>query len=179
MGKILRSYRDEDKSFNGDDQPVVAVTWYAARAYCHWLSCLQGKEGLYRLPTEMEWEWAAAGREPDGKPRKYPWPNSKGKSTPKLANYGANVGATKPVGRYPEGATPEGLMDMAGNAWEWMENWYDEDKEYRALRGGSWSSPSESLRCAARAFFVPRLLWDFDGFRVVCEFAPSFENLRS
>jgi formylglycine-generating enzyme required for sulfatase activity len=172
-GKELRSYRDEDKSFNGDDQPVVGVSWYAAHAYCIWLSCLQGKEGLYRLPTEKEWEWAAAGREPDGSLREYPWPNSKGEPTPKLANYGNNVGATTPVGRYPEGATPEGLMDMAGNAWEWMENYYDEDKVIRALRGGSWLIQSEFLRCAARDDLVPRGGWSSGGFRVVCEFAPG------
>ncbi|MDQ1355486.1 MAG: hypothetical protein QG657_5796, partial [Acidobacteriota bacterium] len=148
-GNKLRSEKDEDKRFNGEDQPVVGVTWYGARAYCLWLSCLQRKERLYRLPTEKEWDWAAAGREPDGKLRKYPWPNSKGEPTPKLANYGGNVGATTPVGRYPEGATPEGLMDMAGNAWEWMDNLYDKDNKRRAMRGGSWNYRSDYLRCAA------------------------------
>ncbi|HLP47330.1 MAG TPA: SUMF1/EgtB/PvdO family nonheme iron enzyme [Candidatus Deferrimicrobium sp.] len=51
------------------------------------------------------------------------------------SNYGENVGATTPMGRYPEGATPEGLMDMTGNAWEWMNNWYDKDKKRRAMCG--------------------------------------------
>ena len=172
-GKKLRSDYDEDKRLNENDQPVVGVSWYAARAYCSWLSCLQQQEGLYRLPTEKEWEWAAAGREPDGSLRKYPWAKSKGEPNPELANYGNNVGATTPVGRYPEGAMPEGLMDMAGNAWEWMENPFTENKIGRALRGGSWDDRSGYLRCAARYFVYPRDYWSFSGFRVVCEFAPG------
>ncbi|MDQ1352780.1 MAG: hypothetical protein QG657_3086, partial [Acidobacteriota bacterium] len=172
-GKKLRSEQDEDMFFNGDDHPVVCESWYGARAYCLWLSCLQGKEGLYRLPTEMEWEWAAAGREPDGSLRNYPWPANRGEPTPELANYEYNVGATTPVGRYPEGATPEGLMDMAGNAWEWMDNLYDKDNKRRAMRGGSWNYRSDYLRCAAPGNGTPRLNFSHVGFRVVCEFAPG------
>jgi formylglycine-generating enzyme required for sulfatase activity len=61
--------------------------------------------------------------------RPYPWPTDKGEPSPNLANFGQNVGATTSVGQYPEGTAPEGLIDMAGNAWEWMENYYDEDKD--------------------------------------------------
>ena len=177
--KNFRSEQDEDKRFNGDDQPVVGVNWYAARAYCLWQSFLQQEGALYRLPTEVEWEWAAAGREPERKLRKYPWATSKGEPNPNLANYGGNVGATIPVGRYPEGATPEGLMDMAGNAWEWMDNWHDEDKKYRALRGGSWYNRSVNLRCAARGLINPRTRLHYRGFRVVCEFVPGEEKRGS
>jgi formylglycine-generating enzyme required for sulfatase activity/energy-coupling factor transporter ATP-binding protein EcfA2 len=169
----------DDKRFNGDDQPVVAVTWYAARAYCFWLSCLDAVlkgdthledikmlAGTYRLPTEAEWEWAAGGN-PDGSMRTFPWYDDKGEPSPKLANYNENVGTTTPVGRYPEGATPHGLMDMAGNVWEWMENPYRENKPYRALRGGSWVNDVSSLRCAARDGSYP-VNGDFNwGFRVV------------
>ncbi len=140
-GSILRSRFDDEKKFNGDDQPVVGVSWYAARAYCFWLSCLQRQGGLYRLPLEVEWEWAASGREPGDELREYPWAKDKGEPRPELANYGENVGATTPVGRYPEGASPEGLMDMTGNAWEWMDTWYDKDQVGRVLRGGSWTYP--------------------------------------
>jgi formylglycine-generating enzyme required for sulfatase activity len=119
---------------------------------------------LYRLPNE--WEWTAAGREPDGSLREYPWPKTKGKPTPELANYNENVGATTPVGRYPEGATPEGLMDMAGNVWEWMENLHEKFGA-PALRGGSWSNLGGGLCCSARNFDHPGL-WDrYIGFRVV------------
>lgn len=137
-GKVRSRYHD-DKRFNGDDQPVVGVTWYAAVAYCHWLTEMSARlrnPMLFRLPQEQEWEWAAAGREKDGRLREYPWGEPEPDDT--RANYGGKVGQTTPVGAYPAGATPEGLMDMAGNVWEWQENWYDEDKAARALRGGAW-----------------------------------------
>ena len=76
----FRSRYDEDKEFGEDDQPVVGITWYAARAYCLWLSCLEfieQEDNMYRLPNEIEWEWAAAGREPDGSLREYPWKKEK------------------------------------------------------------------------------------------------------
>jgi formylglycine-generating enzyme required for sulfatase activity/energy-coupling factor transporter ATP-binding protein EcfA2 len=179
---LLRSNYDDDKKFNGDDQPVVGVAWYAARAYCFWLSCLDTalrKEkqlltgdtsllaSIYRLPMEEEWEWAAGG-EPDGSIRKYPWPKDKGEPAKNLANFNNNVGATTPVDRYPEGATPLGLMDMAGNAWEWMENYYDNDEKYMALRGGAYYSKEGSLFCSARGIGDPHGSWDDNfGFRVL------------
>lgn len=156
--------KTDDKRFLGEDQPVVRVTWFDAAAYCIWLSELQGagsKENLiFRLPTETEWEWAAGG----GK-RKYPWGNEEPDET--RANYGRKVGQTTPMGAYPAGATPEGLMDMAGNAWEWMENKYTPDEEWRALRGGSWVDSAESLPCAARLRDSPVLPWYGFGFLVV------------
>jgi formylglycine-generating enzyme required for sulfatase activity len=155
---------EDDKRFNGDEQPVVGITWYAARAYCLWLSLMEneGKEaGLYRLPNEIEWEYAAAGKEG----RIYPWGSAD--PTPKLANYGHNEGATTPVGRYPDGATPEGLYDMAGNVWEWMENGREDYKGARALRGGSWFFNSDYLRCSSRFSYLPDYWYFFIGFRVV------------
>ncbi len=164
LSKRFLSYYDDDKRFNGNDHPVTA-TWYAARAYCLWLSLLESnKDVYYRLPSEMEWEFAAAGEE--GRP--YPWPKERGEPTPKLANYNSNEGATTPVGRYPEGATPEGLSDMAGNVWEWMENLYSKNtRSARALRGGSWLINPVILRCSARLNVYPALTVDFIGFRVV------------
>jgi formylglycine-generating enzyme required for sulfatase activity len=181
----LRSRYDDDKRFNGDDQPVVGVSWFAARAYCFWMSCLdtiinQGIKiedikqvsDIYRLPMEKEWEWAAGG-EPDGSIRQYPWSKDKRGPDSNLANYGRNVGATTPVGRYPEGATPQGLMDMAGNVWEWMENLYREDENWRALRGGSWYNYLRNLRCSARVNNHPDLRNDIVGFRVVRSVLPQ------
>ncbi|MCP5049775.1 MAG: SUMF1/EgtB/PvdO family nonheme iron enzyme [bacterium] len=166
----FRTREEENKKFNGDDQPVVSVSWYAARAYCLWLSCLE-PDSLYhyRLPTEIEWEWAAGG-ERDGSVsvREYPWPKEKGDLTPELANYGSYVGATTPVGLYPDGATPHGLMDMAGNVCEWMGNYYHEDKKVAfALRGGSWVDGVTNLRCSARYNNHPRYRWGDYGFRVL------------
>ena len=178
----LRSEYDDNKKFNGDDQPVVGVSWYEARSYCFWLSCLEAAitgdrqlldgdidrlTSIYRLPVEEEWEWAAGG-EADGSTRQYPWPKDKVKPDQNLANYGEHVGATTPVDRYPEGATPLGLMDMAGNVWEWMENYYDKDKNSFALRGGSWYTDDWSLACSSRSNDLPHVNWgDAVGFRVV------------
>lgn len=175
-GEKFRPLSYDENKFNGDDQPVIGVSWYAARAYCHWLSCLRQQKMVYRLPSEVEWEWAAAGREPDGSLREYPWANDKGGPNPELANYGKNVGTTTPVGRYPEGVTPEGLMDMAGNAWEWMDNWSYEDKNYRVLRGGSWYHHSINLRFAERYKGPPDSCWYFNGFRVVHSPFPNYHS---
>ncbi len=160
--KSFCSDSDNNIQFNKKDQPVVAVCWYAATAYCFWLSLVESggdDTNLYRLPTEKEWEYAAGGKEG----RIYPWGNQAPSST--LANYNENEGATTPVGRYPDGATPEGLFDMAGNAREWMESWYD--KDVRSLRGGSWLSDVDSLRCSSRGGNYPgSKAYDY-GFRVV------------
>jgi len=177
----FKSIYDENRKFNSEDQPVVSVSWYACRAYCFWLSVLEAAQysanlntaaqqlaGIFRLPQEVEWECAAGGRREDGPPREYPWPAEKGEPNDKLANYGGNVGQTTPVTRYPEGATPEGLMDMAGNVWEWQENWYDEkEKTHRAVRGGSWSSGAGDLQGATRGRGYPLDRGGVIGFRVV------------
>ncbi|MEI6757137.1 MAG: NACHT domain-containing protein [Chlorobium sp.] len=173
---LFRSGYDEERKFDGEDQPVVAVTWYAAQAYCLWLSLLEGDKALYRLPTEIEWEWVAGGQQGTvgKKVRDYPWPKKRGAPSSKLANFGNNVGATTPVGRYPEGATPEGLYDMAGNVWEWTESLYDENtpkkdlNPARSVRGGSWGYASDYLRCSFRLSIHPVSYWYYDvGFRVV------------
>ena len=162
--KLFASKYDDDKRFNKEDQPVVGVSWYAARAYCLWLSMLESNgqdSALYRLPTEKEWEYAAAGKEG----RQYPWGNAE--PTAKLANYDNNEGATTPAGRYPEGITPEGLYDMAGNVWEWMEDIHEKYAPARALRGGSWFNGPGFLRCAARSYVRPADGFSDFGFRVV------------
>ncbi len=170
----LKSAYDEEKRFKGDEQPVVGVSWFDASAYCLWLSMLETAAAgvpveklgrVYRLPREIEWEWAAGGGV-----REYPWHPDKGEPTDKLANYTGNVGATTPVGRYPDGATPEGLMDMAGNVWEWMENLHGHKQfpRARSLRGGSWGFYVVDLRCSARGYYGPESRHVNFGFRVVC-----------
>jgi len=157
LATLFCSRYDEERKFDGDDQPVVGISWYGAKAYCLWLSQFEADKPPFRLPTEIEWEWAAGGRQGERvqRVRNYPWPDERGEPSPTLANYGETIGATTPVGRYP-GATPEGLYDMAGNVWEWMENWYDKDKDCRAWRGGSWYSNADALRCSSRGGSYPR-----------------------
>jgi len=171
LASHFRSRFDEDRKYDGEDQPVVGVTWYAARAYCLWLSLLEGERGIYRLPKEVEWEWAAGGKQgtTGEKVRPYPWPEEKGELSSTLANYNNNIGTTTPVGNYPEGTTPEGLYDMAGNVYEWMENWYDEDEDYPSIRGGVYyKSNSDALRCSSRGGINPGSGDDYVvGFRVI------------
>ncbi len=159
-----QSTYEDNKKFNGDDQPVVRITWFDARIYCMWLTALggEGSGWIYDLPTEAEWEWAAGG----GK-RKYPWREKLDEPTDQLANYNGHVGATTPVGNYPEGATPEGLLDIAGNVWEWQKNKVSEGSDRRSLRGGSWLSVASRLRCSARSSHHPASRGSALGFRVV------------
>jgi formylglycine-generating enzyme required for sulfatase activity len=182
LGEDLKAWKNKldsyhDKRFNGDDQPAVTISWFAATAYCHWLTELHKSEAksknqtqsyIFRLPIEEEWEWAASGStelaEVGGK-REYPWGNKEPDET--RANYGQKVGHTTPVGAYAKGATPEGLMDMAGNVWEWCENLYRENEVWCSLRGGSWYNDAGALGCAVRYDDHPLRRFDLGGFRVV------------
>ena len=114
---VQATYRDPPEDWKHgrppegkEDHPVGYISWYDAVAYCNWLSQVTGKP--YRLPSEAEWEKAARGT--DG--RIYPWGDEP--SDEKRCNFGCNVGGTTPVGRYsPQGDSPYGCTDMAGNVW--------------------------------------------------------------
>jgi len=160
-----------------ENHPVVLVSWDDAVAYCHWLAEATGK--LYHLPTEAEWEKGARGT--DG--RIYPWGNEW--DAKKCNAYESKKDSTTPVDAYPAGASVYGLLDMAGNVWEWCSTiWQDQaypfqiqdewTKAYlgrtnvlRVLRGGAFFGVADLVRCAARSGDVPYGRHDDRGFRVV------------
>jgi formylglycine-generating enzyme required for sulfatase activity len=167
-----------------EDHPVRHVSWYEALAYCRWLSEATGKR--YKLPSEAEWEKGARGT--DG--RIYPWGNQWDAARCNSEESGRDD--TTPVGTYPQGASPYGVLDTAGNVWEWTRSLWGKSRDnpefkypynpedgrenpeasqdtYRVERGGGFLSLPRYgyVRCARRLRNCPNdLIRDF-GLRVV------------
>jgi formylglycine-generating enzyme required for sulfatase activity len=185
-----------DGSYEGQscaDHPVLEVSWYGAACFCDWLSLISGLPAYYsgqwsqtpspnnpydatgyRLPTEAEWEYAAQYEDE----RTYPWGNT-APTACVHANYGSCVGWTSPVGSYPAGDSELGLQDMAGNVWEWCNDWsaeYDAEAASdpvgpsggtdRVLRGGVFNHNASDLRCARRVDDIPSSTNNGTGFRL-------------
>lgn len=141
--------------------PVVSVSFEDALKYCEWKTKKKGLQGRqYRLPTEVEWEKAARGT--DG--RVYPWGDEFDKEKCNSSESGIND--TTPVDKYPDGVSPYGCNDMAGNVWKWVDSWYEE-KVRRVLRSGSWvDGDQERVRASNRDRLVPAGRVSNIGFRV-------------
>jgi formylglycine-generating enzyme required for sulfatase activity len=151
------------------EHPVTHVSWEQASTYAQWVGG--------SLPTEAQWEKAARGVDL----RTYPWGNAE--PTANLLNFeGSGIGGTSAVGSYPAGASPYGALDMAGNVWEWVNDWYGEEYysqspsdnppgpetgTYRVLRGGSWGYGDYVVRSADRNGVGPDFWSDLNGFRCV------------
>jgi formylglycine-generating enzyme required for sulfatase activity len=199
---------DQNAVGGNDDLPVRYVSWHEALAYCRWLEAklksspttpkaladalggrLGGATWRVTLPSEAEWEKAARGA--DG--RIYPWGAS---IDPTNANYdGAKKGGPTPVGSYPAGASPYGLLDMSGNVWEWTRSHY-KDYPYRSsdgredlsagndiprvVRGGSFYDSDGDVRAAYRDVRGPVGRLSNLGFRVVVSpFSPGTTGAKS
>lgn len=147
------------------DYPVVNITWSDATAYCNWAAMW--------LPSEKQWEKAARGT--DG--RTWPWGNEW--STGMANTFESRFRSAAPVGSFPQGASPYGCLDMAGNVWEWCAEWYapypgNPDQKPpgvkgRARRGGYWFHKRDRARCANRGWYPPAEFSTQLGFRCVWE----------
>lgn len=148
--------------------PVVLVSLGDAAAYCGWRGQLTGRR--HRLPTELEWEKAARGT--DG--RFFPWGNAWDATA---LNSGERIGTTSPVGRFPGGKSPYGVLDMAGNTFEWTTTPWDRNtpqahRERSVLKGCSWDDRPGTCRAAMRHGRPNESRHILIGFRCVSEIGP-------
>jgi formylglycine-generating enzyme required for sulfatase activity len=200
-GKIEQPAYWKDVKFNVPEQPVVGVSWYEAVAYCNWLSLVEGlvpayddsgrvisDASGYRLPTEAEWEYAAAKGAPDQEERIFPWGNAWDSKNAVCRVSPAKAANTAPVGsKSPQGDTPQGLADMCGNVWQWCSDNAESDAaisgsagtdryffksdstgSHLVLRGGSWWNDFQNgFRAAFRNFSaLPGNRNNTSGFRI-------------
>jgi formylglycine-generating enzyme required for sulfatase activity len=197
-GRFVVETRD---GYAMDNHPVVEVTWYGAAVFCNWLSESEGLQPCYdtstwecdfsrngyRLPTEAQWERAAAWDPAQN--RHYRYGNGSDSISASNANYDFNnplglsdLPYTSPVGYFPGAASPAGCLDMSGNVYEWCNDSYASDYYtsasatdpvgpeaglYWVLRGGSWGTDSRYCRSAYRSYGTPASRNNNLGFRVV------------
>lgn len=173
----LQHYLNDE--MKAEDQPATGLNWFDAYAYCNYVS--------KRLPTEAEWEYAARG--PGEIYRKYPWGNERPETD---GIWRANIRPeqgwsadghryTAPVGAFPDGVSPFGIMDMAGNAEEWVADWLDasyyrnsqgakdpkgpKEGRNKVIKGGSFGTDPNHIRIATRLYGAPEVKSEMQGCR--------------
>ena len=171
-----------ERALEYPNQPVVGVSWVDAESFANWVGG--------RLPTEAEWEKAAAGPVD----RLWPWgnnPTTKGPIFALANSWNGNDqydNGLAPVGSYPQGKSYYGALDMAGNVWEWTSDWYSEiyytyspthnptgpkKGSWRVIRGGGWIDNINRCTTTMRLHLYPKLKLSFVGFRVLRPLSPN------
>lgn len=144
--------------------PRVNVSWYESLAFCYWLNAHIESDYQIMLPTEAQWQFAAAGDTGYA----YPWGNEF--DSEKCNTRESGVRQLTRVTQYPEGASPFGVMDMSGNVCEWCLNGWEIDEVQgsspRCLRGGSWSNMAADARVIFRDTLSPNSRFNYRGFRI-------------
>lgn len=161
-----KHWRDGSIPSGLENHPVVNVSKLDALKYCKWLS--EKSQKTITLPSEAEWEKAARG---DKDKRIYPWGENWRELHCNSRELG--LGETIPVGLFINGMSPYGILDISGNVWEWMHTSYDKtmdglnsEKSF-VLRGASFYSQADNVRCAMRYWVSPGFRQEHCGFRVV------------
>jgi formylglycine-generating enzyme required for sulfatase activity len=167
MGSVPGTSNDQ-----GENHPAVEVSWDDCQSFC--------RQAGPRLPTQAQWEYAAGGAEG----RQYPWGNERDSARCQPWDDRHGHERTAPVGSFPAGASWCGALDMAGNVWDWCQDWYQDrfyesaaagrrnpecteaGSRWRVLRGGHWSGNDFCCRSATRFSSDPGTGLDFVGFRV-------------
>jgi formylglycine-generating enzyme required for sulfatase activity len=172
--EMPRHWEESRIPLGKQNHPVVLVTWHDGVAFCAWLRAETGRP--FRLPTEAEWEKAARGTDS----RTYPWGDNPPDRDRCNFDQPERTDGTTTIGRYsPQGDSPYGCADMAGNVHEWCLSLYesypyqaDDGRDHlqsgglRVLRGGSWAAGERAMRCASRRSNYPDNGWSDIGFRV-------------
>lgn len=181
------NHNHNSRSFEGldldlADQPAVYISWNDANDYCNWLTSTYSNRipanSEFRLPTAEEWEFTAAC----GDERRYPW----GNEWPPLYGNHSDMTARKNLSQWhgilgyddgyavtclvdDSGMNEWGIYGMAGNVWEWTDDWMDNtDRRFKIRKGGSWDfDPKESLKISAKGIDRPDARYDTIGFRIV------------
>jgi eukaryotic-like serine/threonine-protein kinase len=182
-----RSPRTSGENYYGDagynDYPVIFVNWFDAQAFCEWRGA--------RLPSEAEWEKAASFDTVESFKFRYPWGDVfdgvklnfcdvNCTHSNRNTSFDDGYRFAAPVGTYPDGRSPIGAYDMAGNVMEWVSDWYDfsyyreaggenplgpTEGQFKSIRGGSWLTATDDLKTAARSSFDPLVAQANVGFR--------------